>query len=338
VRIDRRQFVQGAGVAGLGLLAGCGPPAFKAEAPPSVRTIGFLGVARDPSAADGQTPELLAFREELSRLGYLEGQNLRIEWRQAPSRDGLPGFAADLVQLQVEVIVAAGVGSVRAAVEATTTIPVVMASIGSDPVAAGLVSSLARPGGNLTGPTQIYDELSAKRLELLREVAPASNRIAVLWDAGSPDKELELQASQRAAQALGLELQPVPVRNASELEGAFEAAREHRADALVVFEGFVILQQQARIAALATTARLPAMHPRREFVQDGGLLAYGANQLDSYRRAAHYIDKILRGAQPSDLPIERPLVFDFAINLKTAQALGLTIPPHVLLQATEVIQ
>jgi putative tryptophan/tyrosine transport system substrate-binding protein len=236
------------------------------------------------------------------------------------------------------ILVAGGNPVVRAAQDATSTIAIVMAQAGVDPVATGLVTSYARPGGNVTGLTQITAELSGKRLEVLKDLIPGMSRVAVLWNPNTRDKAIEFRELQAAAQTLGVAVQSLEVRGADELSQAFEAAAREQAAGLVVLQEGLTLNQRGRIAELAIQGLLPTMYESRFFVEAGGLLAYGVNLPDLYRRAAVYVDRILRGASPADLPVERPVRFDVVINLQTAQALGLTIPHHVLLQATEVIQ
>jgi putative tryptophan/tyrosine transport system substrate-binding protein len=339
-RWSRRQVVQGAGAMGLGLLAGCGRWPGQAQAPPpKVPTIGFLywstpGASDSPESPEPVLGELFeAFRQGLAALGYVEGQTVVLEYR-VPDRTeaGLREAAADLVRLPVDVLVTSGAAGARAAQAATSTIPIVFAS-GTAPVGSGLVASLARPGGNVTGLANLSAELYGKRLEFLAQVVPGLQRVAFLWDGLSSVQEL-----QAAAQTLGVRLQVLEtIRAVADYEAAFAAAGAEQADALVVAGG-INNRNSARIVSLAARARLPAMYSSSLFVRDGGLMAYGPNRLDSVRRAATYVDKILKGAKPADLPVEQPMTFDFAINLRTAQALGLTIPPHVLLQATEVIQ
>jgi putative ABC transport system substrate-binding protein len=282
-----------------------------------------------------------AFEHGLQELGYIEGHNLIIERRSTPlgRNDQFPPLAAELAALPLDVLVAAtGITPVRAAMNATSTIPIVFPQVGVDPVAAGLVASYARPGGNVTGLTGIFTELAGKRLELLREVVPGVARVAVLYNAGNPDKLLELHEFQAAAQVLGLQVQPLEVRTASDWEGAFAVASQERADALLALTDNLVNAQRQRTAELALLHRLPTSVGERAGVSVGGLMFYGANIEANYRRAAGFVDRILKGTPPADLPVEQPMRFDFVINLKTAQALGLTIPPHVLLQATEVLQ
>jgi putative tryptophan/tyrosine transport system substrate-binding protein len=334
--ISRRRFVQGAGLAGLGLLAGCGRLPFAAPPPtPKVHRIADLlgGPPTAASAAQGS-----AFRQGLHELGYIEGQNLVIEQRYAAGSDQLAEPAAELVRLQPAVIVVPGVPAARAVLAASATIPIVTAAAGSDIVAAGLVASHARPGGTVTG-LSTSSSLIGKQLQFLPELVPALSRVVVLFDATSPDlRQLRREPYEAAARTLGLALQFVGAVSPADLETAFEAAIREQADALFVTTGPAILTNQGRIAGLALQSRLPSMWQQSEAVGQGGLIAYGPNRADGYRRAAYYVDRILQGTLPADLPVEEPRKFDCVINLKTAQALGLSIPPHVLVQATEVIQ
>jgi putative tryptophan/tyrosine transport system substrate-binding protein len=340
-RWSRRQVVQGASVAGLTLVAhsACAPSATpstpraaRGQAPKVARIAVLFGL----------TPALLpaheAFRAALRELGYVEGENLQIETPYTPdvTDDQLPGLVAHLIERGTDAFVVAGLPATRAAKDATTTIPIVMVAGGVDVVRAGLVASLARPGGNVTGLTDITEQLTAKRLELLRDLVPGAARVAVL---GNPNTTAsQLSEAQAAASALDLQLQSLAVHGPADFEAAFEAATRDRADALLVLPDPLTVVNQAQLGQLATAQRLPAVHSMRGFVAAGGLAAYGASFADLARRAATYVDKVLKGTNPTDLPIEQPMRFDLVINLKTAQALGLTIPPHVLLQATEVIQ
>jgi putative ABC transport system substrate-binding protein len=280
-----------------------------------------------------------AFSKGLRDLGWVEGQNVTFERRYAEGKyEVLPGLAAELVRLRVDVIVAFGTPATRAAKNATETIPIVFARVG-DPVGSGLVRSLARPGGNLTGVSVLSVELGAKRLELLREALPGVTRVGVLWDPSffSPAAP-ELRQVEGAARSFGVEIQPVAVQRPEEFEGALLAMKRQRAGAVYVIGGLVFAEHRKRLADLAAKIRLPIMVWRRELVEAGGLLSYGPNFPDMYRRAAGYVDKVLKGAKPADLPVEQPTKLDLAINLRTAKALSLTIPPSVLLRADEVIQ
>ena len=314
------------------MLAGCGSLQTPARPAATVPRIGYL--VSTPSASSFAE----AFGDGLRELGWVDGQNVSVEWRFADGReDQLAEFAAELVRLQVDVIVAPSAFEIPAARSATSTIPIVFAAIG-DPVGTGVVQSLARPGGNATGLTTIGRELSAKRLELLRGVVPAATRVAGLWNANNPEKPVEVRELELAAQTLGLQLHFVDVLDAGGFEGAFDAMTRQRAEALIHLRDPFMTMHIARIVGLAAKHRLPTMYYGREYVEVGGLLAYGPTLYDLFRRSASYVDKILKGAAPADLPVERPTAFDFVINLKTAQALGLTIPPSLLQQATEIIQ
>jgi putative ABC transport system substrate-binding protein len=276
-----------------------------------------------------------ALRQGLRDLGYVEGKNFVFEYRYAEGRsERLPGLAADLVRLKVDLIIAPG-DVAKVAREATGTIPIVMMS-SDDPVRAGYVASLARPGGNVTGVTFIFDELAGKRLELLKEAVPAITRVAVLWNPTHVDNEF--QEMQAAARTLGLQLQSLELRAPSDLDGAFQAASRGRAEALTVTPSRLTAFLRTRIVALAAKGRLPVISGWREFAEAGGLLTYGPNRSEGARRAAAYIDKILKGAKPADLPVEQPTRFELVVNLKTAKALGLTIPQSIMVRADQVIQ
>jgi putative tryptophan/tyrosine transport system substrate-binding protein len=330
---SRRQLVQGAGAVGLGLLAACGRLPGQAPAP-RVPRIGYLA-----GGQGGAGPSRDAFLEGLRELGYVDGQNIVIEYRYVGAQaDQFDALAGELVNLPVDVLVVVGARPTQAAQSATSTIPVVIAFTSDDPVAAGLVASLARPGGNVTGLSAISPQLSGKRLELVQETVGGGAPIAVLWNAANPAPRARFEETQAAAQVLGVPVQSLAVREASDLDRAFEAAVRERAAALIALRDSLTLSSQAQLVELAAKHRLPAMYEDRVWTDAGGLMAYGPSIPDMSRRAATYVDKILKGAKPSDLPVEQPMRFDFVINLKTAQALGLTIPHHVLLQATEVIQ
>ena len=331
--VSRRQFVQGVGVAGLGLLAGCGRLPGQAQPQANVPRLGFL-------ATVSPTPNQDAFFKEFNELGYVDGQNVVIDYRWTEGRDEqLPTLAAELVRLDVDVIVTQGTNATLAARSATATIPIVQAVGAGDLVREGVAVSLARPGGNVTGLTEIGPELTAKRLELLKDAVSGLARVAVLRQhppSGSAVSQFE--ETQSAAQALGIQLHYLEVRGPDDFEGLLDTAIRERADALFMLVAPIIIEHHVQIATLAVAKRLPAMFDRRGFAVAGGLMAYGPVQADMFRRSAHYVDRILKGVKPADLPIERPREFAFVVNLKTAQALGLTIPQHVLLQATEVIQ
>jgi len=309
----------------------CVPLGSEAQRVAKVHRIGWL--SHSPGA------NLEAFRRGLREFGYAEGENVSIESRYAEGREErLPDLAAQLVRLPVDVIViAAGNPGVHAAKNATSAIPIVMGQSGVDPVEAGLVASLARPGGNVTGLTAISADLSGKRLELLKEAVPTLSRVAVLWNATNPDKARELRETQSAALALGVSLQSLEVRGPDDFERAFDAATQGRAEALITLHDVLTNSQRARIVHFAAQNQLPTMYEFREWADAGGLMAYGPNVRDMFRRAATYVDKILKGAKPADLPVERPIRFELVINLTTARALGLTLPPLLLFQADEVV-
>ena len=282
-----------------------------------------------------------AFRQGLNELGYIEGRNIVIEYRSADGKiERLPGLATELVGLRVDLIVAQATPAGRAAQQATTTIPIVVTAMG-DPVRDGLVASLARPGGNITGTTFLGPELVPKRLSFLRELLPTISRVAVLWHPGAfsePTIREMLNEVAQAARRLGVQLQLVEVRSADEFDHAFTTMVGARAEALFQFPSTLLFNERRRIVDLAARHRLPAMFNAREFVQLGGLIAYGANLAELNRRAAAYVDKILKGAKPSDLPVEQPTKFELFINLKTAKALGLAVPDRLLVGADEVIE
>ena len=279
-----------------------------------------------------------AFRQALRDLGWVEGKNISIEYRYAEGRsERLPGLVADLLRLKVDIIVTTVTPDAVAAKKATKTIPIVMASPG-DPVASGLVESLARPGGNVTGLSQIAPELAAKRLQLLKELAPKLSRVGVIW---SPQDLISTQVwneIQLPARELGVQLHSLETRSLGDFDKTFEDAIRARVDALVILPAPVFVTNRKRIVDFASKQRLPSIYHLREFVDSGGLIAYGPDRSDLFRRAATFVDKILKGVKPADLPVERPTKFELIINLKTAKALGLTIPPSVLLRADEVIQ
>ena len=279
-----------------------------------------------------------AFRQGLRELGYVEGENITLVFPSTEVRqERLPEHVTELVSLKVDVIVAAGTVAVQAAKEATKTIPIVMPST-ANPVESGLVASLARPGGNITGVTLISSQLSGKRLELLKTVVPGVPRIAALSNPTSVGVPPQMRETGVAARVLGVQLQPLEVRGPDDFETAFQAATRVRAGALVVLDDALVFTHRTWIVKLAAKSRLPAIYGFREFVDAGGLMSYAPNLADMYRRAATYVDKILKGAKPADLPVEQPTRFELVINLKTAKALGLTIPQSVLIRADEVIR
>jgi putative tryptophan/tyrosine transport system substrate-binding protein len=279
-----------------------------------------------------------AFRDGLRELGYVEGGNLIIESRWADDRtERVAGVVAELIRLTPDVIVVAGTPAALAVHRATTTIPIVLAGVG-DPVPLGLVASLARPGGNVTGLTNVTIELAGKRVGLLRETVPKVSRVAILWDAGNPAADLNAQETEAATASVGLTLRVFRVRNPSEFSHAFSAMVKELVGALIVGPSPMFIAQRQGLADLAAKNRLPTIFALREYTQVGGLMSYGPHYPDVYRRAATYVDRILKGAKPADLPIEQPTKFELVINLKTAKALGLTIPPAVLARVDEVLQ
>ncbi len=288
-----------------------------------------------PTTADAALL-LEPFREGLRERNYVEGQDIAIEYRIAERDDQLFDLATELVQLKVDIIVVWGTPSAKAAQQATRTIPIV-AGMG-DPVEMGLVASLARPGGNITGVSVQSAETAGKRLELLKAAVPQASRVAVLWNPANLNKALEWQETQSAAHALGVTLQSVEVRTPDDLERAFAALTRGRADALITLAEAITVMHRSQIVDFTTKNRLPMMAAQREFVEAGGLMSYGVRVRDLYRHLAVYVAKILHGAQPADLPVEQPTKFELVINLKTAKALGLTLPPILLFQADEVIQ
>ena len=294
--------------------------------------VGVLG-------ANASGPGFEAFRAGLRDLGWIEGQNVLIEYRWAEGDfERLPKLAAELVGLKVEIIVTASTPAIRAVQHATKTIPIVMAS-SADAVSTGLVVSLARPGGNTTGMTVLIPELSAKRLDVLKEAIPKVSRVGVLWNStAGPSGQLALDETQAAAGKLGLHLQPVDVRRPDEIEAAVSTIAKSHAGALFIIEGPLLIQHRRRVIDMAARNRLPTVAPLREFAEAGGLIAYGPSLVDTFRHAARYVDKILKGAKPGDLPVEQPTRFEMVVNLKTAKALSLTIPQSLLLQADQVIE
>ncbi len=306
----------------------------ESQQPKKIPRIGYVDfVSLSVNAA-----RIEAFRQGLRELGYVEGKNIVIEWRSAEGKlDRLPALVAELVGLKVDIIVSAGAAATRPAKEATATIPIVMTQ-DSDPVGTGLVVSLARPGGNITGLSNFAPELSGKRLEILREVVPKLSRVAVLGTSTGTTYAVVIRDLELAAKALKLQLQYLDVLDSKDIETAFRAAIKGRAQAVLTLGSGVLVSQRAQITALAVKHRLPAIYHSSLFVEPGGLMFYGVNLLDLDRRAATYVDKILKGAKPADLPVEQPMKFEFIINLKAAKQIGLTIPPNVLVRANKVIR
>ncbi|MGE5819646.1 MAG: ABC transporter substrate-binding protein [Deltaproteobacteria bacterium] len=303
----------------------------EAQQAKKIPRIGYLG-------GESKSPSHEAFRQGLRDLGYLQGQSILIEWRYAEDKpDRFPELAAELVRLKPEVIVAANAAAVAALKRATTTIPIVVESYGGDLVADGIVASYARPGGNITGVTPLDPELSGRQMELLKETLPKLSRLAVLWKPDDSGSLLQWQQTQAAAGALGIQLLSIKVETSGELGQAI-ASTQGGVNALLVLRNVLFYVLRKRIVSLAEKRHLPGMYPSSEFVDDGGLMSYGANNNAQYRRAATFVDKILKGAKPGDLPIETPTKFELVISLKTAKQIGLTIPQSVLYRADKVIK
>ena len=278
-----------------------------------------------------------AFRQGLRELDYVEGQNIAIEWRHSEGRvERLPAVATELVRLKVDVIVTGGTPALLAAKDATNTIPIVICL--GDPVREGFVASLARPGGNITGLASISVDLAGKRLELLKETVPRLTRFGVLWSSPDQGAAANFKETEAVARALGVQVQSLELRGPEDFESAFRKATEGRAHGVIVLSGSLIAPHRTRIAELATKSRLPTMFADGSHVESGGLMSYAPNVPDLLRRAGTYVDKILKGAKPADLPVERPTKFELVINLKTAKALGVKIPPHLLMEADKVIE
>jgi putative ABC transport system substrate-binding protein len=332
-QLGRRAFVVGAGTAGAGLLVGCGRLPWQAQEPARVPRIGFL----TPGTYEGRAPLIEGLLEGLHELGYIDGQNIAIEYRFSEGNDErLPALAATLVDSRVDVIVSSASVATIAAQQATSTIPIVMGSV-ADPVASGIVASLAHTGNNVTGMGLISSQLMGKHLELLKLIVPDLAIVGLTVNPFNPVSGPELHEMVIATHTLGIQLQPLVVQRAEDFEVAFEAARSDHAQALVVSADALATINRATIASLAAKHRLPAIYQYREFVEVGGLLSYGPNLRESYRRAATYVDKILKGAQPTSLPVQQPMTFEFVVNMKTARELGITFPPEIQLQITEVI-
>jgi putative ABC transport system substrate-binding protein len=324
------------------MLCGCiilgvlvAPPAAGGQQPGKMPRVGSLGIS-SPSL---EPHYVEAFRQKLRDLGHIEGQNIAIEYRWGEGNDDrLPGLAAELARLKVDVIVTTGTPGTLAAMKATKTIPIVMASSG-DPVESGLVASLARPGGNVTGFSILAPELEGKRLELLKETIPRLSRVAVLWNPANPVVQLVIEQTRLAASKLRLTLQPVAeVRRAEDFEDAFAKITRARPQALVVVVDRVLLANRARIVEFAAKRRLPGMYAFREYVEAGGLMSYAPSNIELFRGAATYVDKILKDTNPADLPVQQPTRFELVINMRTAEALGLKIPQIVLFRADQLIE
>jgi putative tryptophan/tyrosine transport system substrate-binding protein len=319
----------------LALMLFVAAPASDAQEAPPMARIGRLSGGNPPVGPD---PNGEAFRQGLRDLGWFEGQNIAFEYRYAEERvERLPKLAAELVQLPVDVIFAVGTAAIRAAQQATRTIPIVML-VGGDPVGSGLIASVTRPGGNITGIATLSPKLSAQRLALLKEVVPRTAPVAILFNPDDETKTVDWQQTSVAGRTLGLQVRPLEVRGPDEFAPAFAAMREARAGGLIVLSDALTLRYRMQLVNLATEHRLPAMYEFREFVEAGGLMAYGPRLLYLFQRAAAYVDHILRGAKAADLPVAQPTRFEFIINLKTAQALDLTMPSSLLLLADEVIR
>jgi putative ABC transport system substrate-binding protein len=309
------------------------PLAARPQQSPKLPTIGFLG----PNTSSLDSHRVGAFVQRLRELGWIEGRNVAIEYRWAEGRiEHLAEFAAELVRLKVDVIVTSGTPPVVAAKQATSVIPIVFAAVG-DPVGNGLVASLPRPGGNVTGSSIQATDLAGKRVGLLHEAVPGLRSLAIMANSDAPPAVVEMREAQATARALGLEVVTSEIRHPEDIAPAFEALKG-RAEGLYVCNDPLVTTNRARITALALDARLPTMFNVREFVEAGGLMSYGPNFLTLYGRAADFVDKILRGAKPADIPVEQPTRFDLIINLKTAKALGLTVPQSILARADEVIE
>ena len=328
--MDRRTFV---GTLAGGLLAA----PLAVEAQPAGKKV-HVGVLMLPPRAGAGGTYIAALREGLRELGYVEGKNLLLEIRWAEGRpDLLPGLAEELLSTRPDVLVASGTESILTLKRATRVVPIIMATV-MDPVGLGVAASLAKPGGNLTGLGILSLELTSKRLQLLKEAVPRLSRIAVLWNSANHGNALMLREVEAASQTLGLRAQAVAVRRPDELAAAFEAIVSTQSNGILVIEDSMLVSHGPRIVTFVARTRLPAIYAFRRFVDAGGLMSYGPNLPDSFRRAATYIDRILKGTKPAELPIEQPTKFEFVINLKTAQALGLTIPPSLLQRADQVIE
>ena len=308
----------------------------EAQQPKKVSRIGYL-VSSDSITESSRSEGI---RQALRDLGYVEGQNIAFEYRYAEGKlDRFHELAAELVRLKVDIIVVAGGNTlIRAAKNATKTIPIVMVGSAPDPVEAGFVESLARPGGNVTGLALLVNELAGKRLELLKEAVPKLARVAVLHDPTLPPNLLELKGVQAAARALGLTIQPWEVRGMHDFDRVFAVQNKQRPDGVYVIAGRLVTSNRKQIVGFTLKSRLPSVYPQREYVDAGGLMSYGADLADSYRRVAYYVDRILKGAKPANLPVEQPTKFELVINLKTAKQIGVTISPNVLARADKVIR
>jgi putative ABC transport system substrate-binding protein len=326
-RLSRRQILVGAGSAAL--LAGCGRLPWQASQASKVPRVGYFSMHSLPYAE--------AFEQGLREHGYVQGKNIAVEYRFLASEGQFDNAASELVQLPVDVLVTSSTPGALAAKRATNTIPIVFMQTG-DPVGAGLVASLARPGANLTGLSIMGAGLASKRLELLKETVPNLSRVAVLMNPTNANSARELGETIGAAQVLGLQLQVIEVRQPDEIESVFEAAVQEQAQATSILGDALLTTNLPRLAELAMKYRLPAMYTGRPFPAAGCLMAYGPNSTEQFRRGAYYVDRILKGTKPADLPVEQPMIFEFVVNMKTARALGITFPHEVALQITEVIE
>jgi putative ABC transport system substrate-binding protein len=337
-RKSKIQNLKPGGIVAIGVaFAICGAVA-QAQQPKKIPRIGYIGYmsSLNPSTSE---PRLEAFRQGLRDLGYIEGKNILVEYRYAEGKlDRFPSLVTELVQLKVDVLVVGPLLAIRAAKQATKTIPIVMVAT-VDPVATGLIDSLARPGGNITGLTRLTRDLSGKRLELLKEGVPEISRLQILWNADSAGASVGFKEYEAAARTTKVGLQSLEARGPNpDLDGAFQAAAKGRANGLITISNPVLSRYRKQIADLAIKNRLPSMTERTDYVEAGGLMSYSADDLGFLRRAAVYVDKILKGSKPADLPIEQPTKFEFAINLKTAKQIGLNIPQSVLFRADRVIR
>jgi putative ABC transport system substrate-binding protein len=331
--LSRRQFVVGASVGGFGLLAGCGRLPWQAE-PAKVPHVGVIWL----NPPEVFQPYIAAIHEGLADLGYTDGQNIRVESRWADSRaERVPEIVREMLALPVDILVAAGEPAAVAARQATTSTPIVIA-IGNDPVGAGLVTSLARPGGNVTGLSSLAPQLTGKRLELLKSACPDITRVDVLGNPVASDALLQFQEAESAAQLLGVRVRKLEAGGPDDLDAVLATPAPEPQVGLLVLSEALFVAQRSQIVERAAHRHSPAMYARREFVEAGGLMAYGPNLRSTFRRAAYYVDRILKGAKPADLPVEQPMTFDFVVNLKTARELGITFPNEIMLQVTEVIQ
>jgi putative ABC transport system substrate-binding protein len=333
-QLNRRHFLQSSvALAGLGLIVGCGVLPFQAQPQSKVHRIGFLA----PGSRDSQASTVNGLLQALGELGYVDGQNMVFDYRFGELEAHLPDLAAELVQLNVDLLLTNGTPAGLAAKHATSTIPIVILS--SDPVGVGLVASLSRPGGNVTGLTNYIPQMTGKQLQLLLAALPSAGRIAYFVNPDNPTSAPQEQALLDTARTLPIQLIRLEARTVAAIASGFETTAVERADGLVVLADSLILSpQRSVLAELTLQSHIPAIFAERRAVALGGLLGYGPNLTDEFRARARYVDRLLRGAKPADLPVEGPTTFDFAVNLKTAQALGLTIPQSVLQQATEVIQ